>query len=71
MRILDSTLTCANLAVKAQLHQLLLSAIKQLSNKCVIVLLTLRNILLTTTIITINSNTTVFNLTLQHFSQWI
>ena len=45
MTILDSTLTCSNLAVETQSHQLLLSGIKHLNNKCVAVLLTLRNIL--------------------------
>ena len=34
-------------------------------------MLTLRNILLTTIIIPINSNRTVFNSTLHYFSQWI
>ena len=71
MRILDSTLTCPNLAVEKQSHQLLLSGIKDLNNMYVFMLLTLRNILLTTTMIPINSNRTVFNLTLQHLSQWI
>ena len=71
MRILDSTLTCSNLAAEKQSHQLLLSGIKDLNNNCVVVLLTLRNILLTTTIIRINSNRTVFNSTLQHFSHWV
>ena len=71
MRILDSPLTCLNLAVKTQSHQPLLSAIKHLGNNCVGVLLTLINILLATTIIPINSNRTVFNSTLLHFSQWI
>ena len=71
MRILDSTLTCPNLAVETQSHQLLLSGIKDLNNMYVFMLLTLRNILLTTTMIPKNSNRTVFNLTLQHLSQWI
>ena len=71
MRILASTLTCSSLEVKTQSHQPLLSAIKHLSNNCVGVLLTLKNILLATTIIPIISNRTVFNSTLQHFSQWI
>ena len=65
MRILDSTLAFSNLAVETQSHQLLLSGIKHLNNKCVAVLLTLRNILLTATIIPVNSNRTVFNSTLQ------
>ena len=71
MKILDSALTYSNLAVKAQSYQPLLSGIKDLNNNCDIVLSTLRNILLTTTIIPINFNRTVFTSTLQHFSQWI
>ena len=71
MRILDSTLTFSNLAVATQSHQLLLSGIKDPNNNFVVALLTLINILLTTTIITINSNRTAFNSTLQNFSQWI
>ena len=71
MRILDSTLSCSNLAVEKQSHQLLLRGIKDLNNNCVVMLLTLRNILLTTTNIPINSNRTVFNSTWQHLSQWI
>ena len=70
MRILDSTLTCSNLAVETQSHQLLLSGIKHLNYKCVAVLLTLRNILLTAVTIPVNSNRTVFNSTLQHFIQF-
>ena len=71
MRILDSTLSCSNLAVEKQSHQLLLRGIKDLNNNCAVMLLTLRNILLTTTNIPINSNRTVFNSTWQHLSQWI
>ena len=71
MKIRDSALTYSNPAVKAQSYQPLLSGIKYLNSNCVLVLLTLRNILLTTTIIPINFNRTVFNSTLQHFSQWI
>ena len=64
MRILDSTLTCSNLAVKIQSNQPPTNAIKHLNNNCVVVLLRLKNILLTTTIIPVNSNRTVFNSTL-------
>ena len=54
MKILDSTLTCSNLAVKTQTNQPPVNAIKHLNNNCVVVLLRLKNILLMTTIIPVN-----------------
>ena len=64
MRILDSTLICSNLEVKTQSNQPPVNAIKHLNNNCVVVLLRLKNILLTTTNIPVNSSRTVFNSTL-------
>ena len=66
MRILDSTLTCSNLAAKTQSHQPPLSTLEHLNSSCVVVGIEKHFM---ATISALNSNRKLFNSTLQHFSQ--